>query len=61
MHLVESWFSLLTDRRLRRRTFTSVTELRDAIDLWAEHWDDDPTPFIWSENAQDIIAKVSRG
>lgn len=61
MNLVERWFKELTDRRLRRGAFTSVVDLIDAIELWAEHWNDNPKPFIWHKAAEEIIAKVRRG
>jgi len=61
LNLVEGWFKLLTERRLRRGTFTSVGQLIDAIDLWVEHWNDDPRPFIWKKPAEEILAKVKRG
>ncbi len=60
-NLIERWFKELTDKRLRRGVFTSVTELTEAITTWAEHWNTDPKPFIWKATAEDIIAKVSRG
>ena len=61
LNLVEGWFHLLTERRLRRGTFNSVDNLIDAIELWAEHWNDDPKPFVWKKPAEEIIAKVRRG
>ena len=61
LNLVERWFKELTDRRLRRGAFTSVDDLIDAIELWAEHWNDNPKPFIWHKTAEEIIAKVRRG
>lgn len=61
LNLVEGWFNLLTERRLRRGTFSSVDVLVEAIELWAEHWNDDPKPFIWKKTADEIIAKVRRG
>ena len=61
LNLVERWFKELTDRRLRRGAFSSVAELKDAIELWAEHWNDDPKPFIWHKTAAEIIEKVRRG
>jgi transposase len=61
LNLVECWFSLLTERRLRRGVFTSVADLVEAIETWAEHWNDNPTPFTWTKTADDIIAKVRRG
>jgi hypothetical protein len=36
LNLVAGWFAQLTKRRLRTGTFTSVVDLVDAIDLWAE-------------------------
>ena len=50
--------SSLTERRLRRGTFNSVGQLIDAIELWVEHWNDDPQPFIWKKPAEEILAKV---
>ncbi len=61
LNLVERWFGELTERRLKRGVFTSVPNLIEAIELWAEHWNDDPKPFVWHKPAQDIIAKVKRG
>jgi transposase len=61
LNLVERWFNELTRRRLRRGVFTSVPALVDAITVWAEHWNDDPVPFVWHAAAKDIIKKVRRG
>ena len=61
LNLVEGWFKLLTERRLRRGMFNSVDALIDAIETWAEHWNDDPKPFVWRKTADQIIEKVSRG
>jgi transposase len=61
LNLIERWFKELTDKRLRRGRFTNITELTDAITTWAEHWNNDPKPFIWKATAEDIIAKVQRG
>jgi transposase len=61
LNLVERWFNELTERRLRRGVFTSVPHLVDAIEIWAEHWNDDPKPFLWHKTAQEIIKKVRRG
>jgi len=61
LNLIERWFKELTDRRLRRGTFTSVTELSEAITTWADHWNTNPTPFIWKATAEDILTKVRRG
>ena len=61
LNLIERWFKELTDKRLRRGTFSNVTELTDAITTWAQHWNLDPKPFIWKATAESIICKVQRG
>ena len=61
LNLVEGWFHLLTERRLRRGTFNSVEQLVDAIELWVDHWNADPHPFIWKKPAEEILARVRRG
>jgi transposase len=61
LNLVERWFGELTERRLRRGVFSSVPHLIEAIELWTEHWNDNPKPFVWHKPAEDIIKKVRRG
>ncbi|HEX3540520.1 MAG TPA: IS630 family transposase, partial [Acidimicrobiales bacterium] len=61
LNLVERWFKELTERRLRRGTFTSVGNLIDGIFDWAETWNVDPKPYIWHKTADEIITKVRRG
>jgi transposase len=61
LNLVERWFKELSDRRLKRGSFSSLQHLKDAITLWAAHWNADPTPFVWTASAIDILAKVRRG
>ena len=61
LNLVERWFKEITDKRLRRGRFSSVAELVEAMELWAEHWNHDPKPFVWTKTADDIMTKVRRG
>lgn len=61
LNLIERWFRELTERRLRRGSFSGVPHLIEAITLWADHWNADPKPFVWRAEAQDILAKVRRG
>lgn len=61
LNLVERWFKELTDRRLRRGSFSSVPALIDAIATWTEHWNDDPKPAIWHKTAEESIVKARRG
>ena len=61
LNLVERWFKEITDKRIRRGSFTSVDDLVDAIDDWSTHWNDNPRPFVWTRTADEIITKVRRG
>ena len=56
-----SQFSILTRRALTNTSFGSKHDLVEVIDTWTSFWNDNPEPFIWTTNAQDIIAKVRRG
>jgi hypothetical protein len=60
MNLVECWFSVLTRKRLTNTAFQSVHQFRDALDTWIEHWNDNPTPFIWKKTADEILESVHR-
>jgi len=61
LNLVERWFGMLTDKAVRRGVFHSVPELVEAIQGFLSAHNDDPTPFVWTAKAEDIIAKVRRG
>ena len=61
LNVVERWFEELTDRRLRRGTFSSVPDLIAAMGLWVERWNVAPKPFVWHAKAQKILEKVQWG
>jgi transposase len=52
LNMVERFFRDITDKRLRRDSFTSVQELELAIDLYVAHHNSDPKPFIWTASAK---------
>lgn len=57
-NLVERWFREITDKAIRRGSFTSVQELIDAIQEFIDVHNDDPKPFVWTATADEIIQKV---
>ena len=61
LNLVEQWLNELTERRLRRGIFSSVGEFVAAIRAWRDHWNQNPSHFVWHARAEDIIVKVQRG
>ena len=62
LNMIEAWFGILTRKSVRRTSFRSVRALVRHIQHYIDHWNDDPTPFVWSKQPADIIRKaVGRG
>src|SRR6202162_453711 len=60
INLVERWFAALTNQRIRRGVFRSVKELEAAIRQYIEVHNEDPTPFVWTRTADQILASIAR-
>ena len=60
LNMVERFFRDISENRIRRDSFTSVSELEQAIAQYIEHHNKNPKPFIWTARADDILAKVTR-
>lgn len=60
LNLVERWFREITDKRIRRGTFRNVAQLIAAIEEFIAQHNDSPTPFVWTAQADEILAKVAR-
>jgi transposase len=60
LNLVERFFALITQERIRRGAFTSVPDLESAIMDYLEHHNADPRPFVWTASASAILEKVAR-
>ena len=61
LNAVETPFSALGKRRLKRGVFRSVLELHQAIRDYLDGHNADPKPFTWAAPADTIIAKHQRG
>ncbi len=60
-NMVERLFAELDNRQLKRLAVTSVHQLVDAITLYLDRRNLDPTPFVWTKSAEEIITKINRG
>lgn len=60
INLVESWFSKLTTQRVRRGSFRSTRQLEQAVSAYITANNNDPTPFVWTKPADDILEAVKR-
>ncbi len=61
LNMVERWFGKLDDKAIRRGVFQSVPDLITAIETYLTANNTNPTPFIWTATAEQIMAKVRRG
>lgn len=60
LNLVERWFAELTQKQIRRGTHRSVRELEKAIREFMDAHNSDPTPFVWTKTADQILASIAR-
>jgi transposase len=58
LNAVESFFSAMTRRRLRRGVFHSLIDLQAAIHRYLAEHNADPKPFVWTATPEKIIAKL---
>jgi transposase len=59
LNAVETFFSALTRRRLKRGAFHSVVDLQAAIHRYIAEHNADPKPFTWTKTADQILAKLN--
>ena len=60
-NIVERLFGELDERQLKRLAVNSVSQLIHAINTYLDHRNEDPTPFVWTKSAQEILTKIDRG
>jgi transposase len=60
LNQVETWFSVLTRRQLRRGVHRSVAELEASLLAYAAHTNANATPFRWTKTADEILQSVKR-
>lgn len=58
MNLVEAWFSVFTRKQLKRSAHRSTRTLEQTIRDYLETNNADPTPFVWTKTADEILAKL---
>jgi transposase len=59
INLVERWFAELTRRLLQRGVHRSVAELSADIEAWLASWNENPRPFVWTKNADQILESLA--
>jgi transposase len=59
LNAIETFFSALTRRRLKRGVFRSVIDLQAAIHRYIAEHNADPKPFTWTKTPGQILAKLN--
>jgi len=59
LNAVETFFSALTRRRIRRGSFHSIVDLQAAINRYIAEHNADPKPFTWTKPAGQILTRVN--
>jgi transposase len=60
INLVESWFSKLTNQKLRRGSHRSIPAVEQAVRDYLRATNDDPKPFVWTKTADQILESVAK-
>ncbi len=60
LNAVETFFSVLTRKRIRRGSFQSIVDLRAAIKRYLADHNAKPKPFVWTASVASILAKLDR-
>lgn len=60
LNMIEAWFGILTRKSVRRGSFPSVRALIRHIEHYIDHWNENPTPFVWTKKPAEIIRKALR-
>ena len=58
MNQVETWFSILQRKTIRRGVFRSVGSLQSAVHRFIDAWNDPKKPFAWVRTSDEILAKA---
>ena len=60
LNQVERFFAIITDKAIRRGSFTSVKELTKKIDSFVSQYNESCRPFTWTATADSILEKLAR-
>jgi transposase/DNA-binding CsgD family transcriptional regulator len=60
LNMVEIFFGIITRQAIRRGTFYSVKDLKDAIRRFIDAYNDRCEPFTWTKTADELLAKIKR-
>ncbi len=60
LNMVERWFRDITDKRIRRGSFSNVPELIAAIKEYLDNHNQNPRIFTWTASVEHILTNVAK-
>ncbi len=60
LNQVERWFGIITQRAIRRGSFSSVKELIARIEQFVAAYNKTKAPFNWTATAESILEKLQQ-
>jgi putative transposase len=60
LNMVERFFALITEKAIRRGSFSSVKDLVHKIDHFVSQYNKTCSPFTWTATADSILEKLDR-
>jgi hypothetical protein len=58
--MIERWFAEITNTRIRRESWESVTQLKRAIKDFIKDWNIQGRSFKWTKKPEEILAKIQK-
>ena len=55
LNMVEVFFGIITRQAIRRGTFRSVADLKTAIGVFIDGWNERCEPFVWTKTADELL------
>jgi DDE superfamily endonuclease len=60
LNQVETWFSIVHRKAIRRGVLRSVPHLKDAIQRFIDSWNTHRHPFAWVKTADEILVHANQ-
>jgi len=58
LNQVEIWFNIISQKAIRRGSFSSVKQLSEKIDRFVRKYNSKAKPFVWTATTDSILNKV---
>ena len=60
LNMIERWFAEITNKRIRRESWSSLKELEDAITDYIISWNNSGRRFCWTKNYYEIKTSIDK-